>query len=183
VTIAINTGMRKSEILGLAWERIDLSTGRLTLYPTKSGKPRGVPMNSAVYGALLALQPDAEQRVGVVFRRSADRAWGQIRTAFTTALQRAGIKGYRFHDLRHTAASHMVMRGASLKDVQEILDYSDYKMTMRYSHLSPAHLRAAVDRLDGLTISITSAQSAVESPQRLVSAHAPVAQVDRAAVS
>jgi integrase len=183
VTIAVNTGMRKAEILGLTWERLDLSTSRITLYRTKSGKPRGVPMNSAVYGTLVALQPDAAQRAGLVFRRSADRAWGQIRRAFTTALERAEIKGFRFHDLRHTAASHMVMRGASLKDVQEILGHADYKMTMRYSHLSPAHLRAAVDRLDGLTISTTSTQSAVESPRHLVSVHAPVAQVDRAAVS
>ena len=138
VTIAVNTGMRKAEILGLTWERIDLSTSRITLYRTKSGKPRGVPMNSAVYGTLVALQPDAAQRAGLVFRRSADRAWGQIRRAFTTALERAEITGFRFHDLRHTAASHMVMRGASLKDVQEILGHADYKMTIRYSHLSPA---------------------------------------------
>src|SRR5207249_9296937 len=58
-------------------------------------------------------------------------AWGQIRTAFATALERAGIKAFRFHDLRHTAASHLVMRGASLKEVQEILGHSDFKMTLR----------------------------------------------------
>jgi integrase len=75
----------------------------------------------------------------------------QIRTAFEAALVRAGIAGFRFHDLRHTAASHLVMRGASLKDVQEILGHSDLRMTNRYAHLSPAHLRAAVDRLEGLT--------------------------------
>ena len=78
------------------------------------------------------------------------------------------------------------MRGASLKDVQEILGHADYKMTQRYAHLSPAHLRAAVERLDGLTPHTSahdSAQSAVESPQRRVSPYAPVAQVDRAAVS
>jgi integrase len=151
VTVALNTGMRKGEILGLAWESVDLSTSRLTLYRTKSGKPRGVPINRSVYDVLVALEPDAEQRAGLVFHRSGARAWGQIRTAFTTALDRAGIKGFRFHDLLHTAASHMVMRGASLKDVQEILGHSDLKMTLRYSHLSPAHLRATVDRLDGVT--------------------------------
>lgn len=151
VTVAVNTGMRKGEILGLTWERVDLSTSRITLYQTKSGKPRGVPMNRAVYDALVALQPTAAGRAGLMFARSTDRAWGQIRTAFSTALDRAGIKAFRFHDLRHTAASHMVMRGASLKDVQEILGHSDYKMTQRYAHLSPSHLRAAVDRLDGLT--------------------------------
>jgi integrase len=151
VIIALNTGMRKAEILELTWERVDLSTSRLTLYKTKSGKPRGVPVNRAVYDVLVALQPDAKDRAGLLFKRSTDRAWGQIRTAFTTALTRAEIKGFRFHDLRHTAASHMVMRGAGLKDVQEILGHADMKMTMRYSHLSPAHLRATVDRLDGLT--------------------------------
>jgi integrase len=143
--------MRKSEILGLAWERIDLSTSRITLYQTKSGKPRGVPMNRAVYDALVSLQPDATHRSGLVFRRSIDRAWRQIRRAVSTALDRAGIKDFRFHDLRHTAASHMVMRGAHLKDVQEILGHADIKMTMRYAHLSPAHLRSTVDRLDGPT--------------------------------
>src|SRR5215831_8782620 len=79
------------------------------------------------------------------------RHGGQVRTAFSQALMRAGITGFRFHDLRHTFASHFVMRGGSLKALQEILGHADYKMTLRYSHLSPAHLRADVQRLDGLT--------------------------------
>jgi integrase len=131
VVVAVNTGMRKAEILGLTWERVDLSTSRLTLYKTKSGKPRGVPMNRAVYDALVALQPDSAKRSGLVFGRTADRAWGQIRTAFMTALDRAEIAAFRFHDLRHTAASHMVLRGARLNEVQEILGHSDSKMTQR----------------------------------------------------
>lgn len=152
VAIAVNTGMRKSEILGLEWERINLSTATITLYQTKSGKPRGVPVNRAVYDTLTELEPKAEERRGLLFRKSDHRAWGQIRTGFALALERAKIPaGFRFHDLRHTCASWMVMKGASLKDVQEVLGHADYKMTQRYAHLSPAHLRAAVDRLDGLT--------------------------------
>ena len=105
------------------------------------------------------------------------------------ALRKAGIEGFRFHDLRHTAASHWTMRGASLKEVQKLLGHQSITMTMRYAHLSPERLRTAVARLEGLGRPKTSssgtqvAQSTVESPQRLVSAHAPVAQVDRAAVS
>jgi integrase len=67
VIIALNTGMRKTEILELTWERVDLSTRRLTLYRTKSGRPRGVPVNRAVYDVLVALQPDAKQRAGLLF--------------------------------------------------------------------------------------------------------------------
>jgi integrase len=70
VTIAVNTGMRQDEIMGLAWERIDLATSRITLYRTKSGKPRGVPINRAVYEALIALQPDATLRVGRLFTKA-----------------------------------------------------------------------------------------------------------------
>ncbi len=151
VTLAVNSGMRKSELLGLEWERVNLSTSAITLYRTKSNKPRGVPINRAVYDALVGLEPDPADRAGLVFKRRDGAAWGQIRTAFTSACAKAGIKAFRFHDLRHTAASHMVMRGASLQDVKEILGHSDFKMTLRYAHLSPAHLRSAVDRLDGLT--------------------------------
>lgn len=164
VTIALHTGMRKGEILGLEWARVDLSSARITLYHTKSGKPRGVPINRAVYEALIALEPDASQRTGLLFRKRDDRAWGQIRTAFEAALTRAGIAGFRFHDLRHTAASHLVMRGASLQEVKEILGHADLTMTLRYAHLSPAHLRGAVERLEGLTAGAGSrAASAHES--------------------
>jgi integrase len=79
----------------------------------------------------------------------------------TKALERAGIRGFRF--LRHTAASHLVMRGASLKDVQELLGHSDLKMTQRYAHLSPAHLRGALDRLDGLAAGHIDGHKVLES--------------------
>jgi hypothetical protein len=65
-------------ILGLEWERIDLATSRITLYRTKSGKPRGVPMNSAVYDALVALQPGANGRHGRLFQRKSGGAWARL---------------------------------------------------------------------------------------------------------
>jgi integrase len=171
VTLAINTGMRKGEILGLEWERVDVATARITLYQTKSGKPRGVPMNRAVYDALTALEPDAAKRQGFLFRKRDDRRWGQIRRAFETAAAKAGLKDFRFHDLRHTAASHLVMRGASLADVKEILGHADLKMTLRYAHLGPAHLRGAVDRLDGLTPAATPETRAEATPVGHLNGH------------
>jgi integrase len=163
VVIALNTGMRKAEILGLEWARIDLSTARITLYATKSGKPRGIPVNSDVYDALVACQPGAEQRQGRLFSRDYGRRASQIRKAFEVACRRAGIAGFRFHDLRHTAASHLVMRGATLQEVKEILGHSDIRMTLRYAHLSPAHLRSAVERLEGLGRPSLAAPIAQES--------------------
>ena len=165
VTIAINTAMRKEEILGLEWERVDLSTARLALPRTKSGKPRSVPMNRAVYDTLTALEPEAAKRRGFLFRKRDERRWGEIRTAWEGAVRKAELMDFHFHDLRHTASSYMVMRGASLADVKEILGHSDLKMTMRYAHLSPAHLRTAVDRLDGLTSGAPAVQIPIETAQ------------------
>jgi integrase len=186
VTVALHTGMRKEEILGLQWERVDLATARITLYKTKSQKPRGIPINRDFYEALVALEPEPAERQGLVFTRRDGTAWGQIRTAFTTALTRAGIRAFRFHDLRHTFASHFMMRGGSLYDLKEILGHSDIKMTMRYAHLSPQHLRTGMERMEGLTrrpLAHDLAQSATIDPACRVTPSAPVAQVDRAAVS
>src|SRR5262249_45377658 len=118
------TGMRKGEILGLEWERVDLSTARLTLLQTKSGKPRGVPIGRAVYDVLIALEPDPERRHGRVFPVGNDRRGSQIRTAFEVACARAALVGSGFPAPPHPAASHLVMRGASLQDVKEGLGHS-----------------------------------------------------------
>jgi integrase len=168
VVLALGTGTRKGEILWLEWPRIDLSSARITLYTTKSARPRGVPINGDVYDALVAFQPDAGRRQGRLVSRDYGRAASQIRKAFGVACRRPGIVGFRFHDLRHAAASHMVMRGASLQEVKEILGHSDLRMTLRYAHLSPAHLRAAVNRLEGLgrpTVAAPMAHELAQSPR------------------
>lgn len=126
-----------------------------------------------MYNALIALEPDLVRRTGLLFRKRDDRAWGQIRRAVESALTKAGIKAFRFLDLRHTAASYLIMRGATLRDVQEILGHADLKMTQRYPHLSPAHLRGAVERLEGLSsgVAVTSRGSSI----RRCAAHAAIA--------
>jgi integrase len=148
VRLALHTGMRKSEILSLAWERVDFGRGVLQVERTKSGRRREVPMNQAVYEVLAALSgPKVE---GYVFRRADGGEWGQIRTAFAVALRRAQIADFRFHDLRHTFASWLVIRGRPLKEVQELLGHRTFAMTLRYAHLAPERLREAVEVLDGL---------------------------------
>ena len=71
-----------------------------------------------------------------------------MRTGFENALKRAGLSRVRFHDLRHTFASHLVMGGVDIRTVQELLGHKDIRMTMRYSHLAPDHMRKAVGILD-----------------------------------
>jgi len=163
VTLAINTGMRKGEIMGLTWERVDLAkylgfNARITLYDTKNGEPRGVPLNKAAVGTLSTLEPDSAKCEGEVFKRKNGKDWGQMRTAFEKAVERAGLLNFRFHDLRHTAASHLAMRGRPLKEIQEVLGHKSFSMTLRYAHLSPMHLRTAVEALEGLTPSIDNAE-------------------------
>ncbi len=121
------------------------------------------------------------EREGLVFRKGNDGAWGHILTAFEGACREARVDDSRFHDLRHTCASWLVMRGRGLTEVQEILGQGEFSMTLRYAHLSPDQLRDAVASLE--SFSTRSAQSGKIEPQRIVSPCAPVAQVDRAAVS
>ena len=138
----MNTGLRLGELIGLTWERVDLSRGVLRLELTKSGRRREVPMNDASYRVLVGLGPKSSGRV---FKTR------YIKTAYNNAVEAAQLDDVTFHTLRHTFASWAVMRGVTLKELQELLGHSSLAMTMRYAHLAPEHLRAAVSRLDGLT--------------------------------
>ena len=100
--MAINTGLRKQELLGLVWERVDLSRGVLRLEVTKSGRRREVPLNDDSYRALVSLEP---KDAGRVFRTR------NLRTAFENAVETAKLEDVTFHTLRHTFASWAMMRG------------------------------------------------------------------------
>jgi integrase len=159
VVVALNTGLRLGELIGLTWERVDLSRGVIRLEMTKNGRRREVPMNDASYGALVGLRPKGSGRV---FKTR------YIKTAYNNAVEAAQLDDVTFHTLRHTFASWAVMRGVTLKELQELLGHSSLAMTMRYAHLAPEHLRTAVGRLEGLTNAEPTKVSAQASAQEPV---------------
>jgi integrase len=137
ITVALESGMRQGELLGLTWDRVDLSRGVMQLERTKSGKRREVPMREVVY-AIFAAMP--EPRVGRVWP---DRS---MRRAFENAVETAELTDFTFHDCRHHFASWFMMRGRQLEALRAILGHRDIKMTLRYAHLSPSHLRTEIDK-------------------------------------
>jgi len=173
VKCALNTGMRKGEILSLKWSQI--RNGFIYLQKTKTNEPRQVPINDDLKETFSRIRAEEglESEYVFTFRRNEDKLIGlkpvrkrkksrplpqpvkHLKGAFESALRRAGIQDFRFHDLRHTFASHAIMRGASLKEVQEVLGHKTMTMTLRYAHLSQEHKKRAVNLLNGLTTSVT----------------------------
>lgn len=147
VIFAANTGMRFSEIMNLKWVDVDMERGIIMVRNTKNDEPRDVPMNNRVRGVLHDIRTNLKSLY--VFCKPDGQPRRSIRTSFEKALKKAGIEDFHFHDLRHTFASHLVMAGVDIKTVQELLGHKDIQMTLRYSHLSPAHKKDAVLKLEG----------------------------------
>ena len=148
VEFAINTGMRKGEIFGLKWREVDLRQGVIHLLKTKNGEQREVPINKTVEDILYRVRKNPDNPY--VFNLTSEQPVKEIRKSYKTALKSVGIENFRFHDLRHTFASQLVMAGVDLNTVRDLLGHKDIKMTLRYSHLSCNHKKLAVNALDRL---------------------------------
>lgn len=150
VLIAVTTGMRRGEILNLRQSDIDRKRGRILIRESKNGDSRSVPLVSQVQSALNALstvtsirrdallfpQPGTNSEKPLVI----DRMWQKARTA-------AELTDFRFHDLRHTAASYLAMEGAGLREIADILGHKTLAMVKRYSHLTEDHKHKTVSRM------------------------------------
>lgn len=146
VITALNTGMRRGEILDLRWENVDFERRFIRVERSKNGRSRKVPMNSRLAAELK--RPRANGTPYVFTQRAGERL-KSIVTAFATACRHSGIGHVRFHDLRHTFATNLVMNGVDLVTVKEILGHSDISMTVRYSHPSDERKMAAVEVISG----------------------------------
>ena len=150
VTLALSTGMRRGEILGLSWENVDLKNSRITLFRTKNGERRVVPLVGKAYDLIknlyLKLEPENK---GLLFPSPNNPKNSTcIRTAWHTAIKRAKIQNFRFHDLRHSTASYLAMNGASLLEIADILGHKTLQMVKRYSHLSEDHKAAVLEKMN-----------------------------------
>jgi integrase len=149
VRMAISTGARQGELLNLRWEDLDLRKGLAYLNNTKNNEPRILPLIVLVKNALRAMQPPINE--GYVFHalRNTDRPFGGFRKHWDTAVLTAQLEDFRFHDLRHTAASYLAMSGASPLEIGDVLGHRTLAMVYRYSHLSTAHKATLMERVLG----------------------------------
>lgn len=149
VLLAIQTGMRKGEILSLKWEGIDLENHWIYLQETKNDTPRTVPISTEVFnilyerrqtGTMLVFPSPHNINVSI-----------DIRSAWNFALKRAGITKFVIHDLRHTTASHLAIQGYGYGQIAEILGHKNLQMTKRYAHLSHESKREMLKIMEKLS--------------------------------
>jgi integrase len=144
--LALNTGMRRGEILTLRWSQVDFARGLIHLVRTKSGKNRLVPINTVVREELLKIRSHSSSEW--LFPGSGtNKGITDVKKAFAGVCRDAGIVDLHFHDLRHTAAIRMAETGAEPTTIKDILGHSDLRMTDRYTHAVEARKRAALERI------------------------------------
>lgn len=165
VIVALNTGMRRGEIMGLKWRDIDFKRGIIHLYNTKNGEKREVPMNEQVKNALIGVRKHPKSNL--IFVKKNGQPYGDFKKSFLKAMEKSGIKEFRFHDCRHTFSSHLVMNGVDLNTVRELLGHKSMLMTLRYSHLSPSHKKNAVATLSNLMVTNWSQRQKVSEDKKI----------------
>jgi len=154
VVLALSTGARRNEVMGLRWGQIDLARGTAVLDDTKNGERRVLPLKGLALTLLQERAKQARADTDLVFPSRAKPKEGQpvqpvdLRAAFEAAVKRAGIDDFHWHDLRHSAASYLAMNGASLAEIAAVLGHKTLAMVKRYAHLSDTHVAGVVERMN-----------------------------------
>jgi integrase len=150
VLLAVNTGLRRGELLQLRWRDVDLQRRILTVRGegAKTRQTRYVPLNTEAALVMKTWRPTVVEADWCVFGSSAGATpLVTVKKAWRGILAEAKVTSFRFHDLRHTFASKLVMAGVDLNTVRELLGHKSLAMTLRYAHLAPEHKAAAVEAL------------------------------------
>lgn len=149
VIIALHTGIREGEILNLKWTEVDIFRKVITIIKTKNKTPRTIPMNETTYQILLR-RSKVRAMSGYIFT-TGNGTRHMVRNLireFDKAVEKAEIKDFTFHCLRHTAATWMIQSGVDIYTVSKILGHKDIKTTMRYAHHYPESLRHGVRAIE-----------------------------------
>lgn len=149
VVLALYTGMRYGEIMGLRWQNIDFARKRLVLEKTKNGSKRGIPLTEPSLEVLIrwaALHSSAQKDSLLFPSESGDKPFS-VRTSWRTAVKKASIEDFHFHDLRHCTASYMAMTGATPQEIAEVLGHKTLQMVSRYAHLAESHVRGVLEKM------------------------------------
>ena len=154
VLLAMNTGIRKGDLLALKWGDVSFATKTISFLPrkTESEEPQHVPMNPTVVDTLKEWSQQSSDTSPEAYLFPSSKKEGarmvSIKRSWNTVLKAAQIDNFRFHDLRHDFASQLVKEGVDLNVVRELLGHADMKMTLRYAHLAPESKLKAVELLD-----------------------------------
>lgn len=148
VLLALNTGLRRGEVLQLKWADVELHGRELIVRgdTAKSGKSRYIPLNNEALATLQQWRSNSSSTEWVFAGKDGKRMRA-VKSSWRGVLRNAAIADFRWHDLRHHFASRLVMNGVDLNTVRELLGHSDLTMTLRYAHLSPEHKADAVAKL------------------------------------
>jgi len=147
VVLALNTGMRRGEILRLKWEHVDFHKGEIKATHTKGHRDRFIPMNAKTREELLTLQASSKS-LFLFPGRKEGASLSDIKRPFNAACDRAGIKDFRFHDLRHTFGTRAADAGASLRNIADVMGHANIHTTMRYAHATDQGRRRVVDAVN-----------------------------------
>ncbi|EIC21679.1 site-specific integrase [Thiorhodovibrio frisius] len=154
IRLALHTGCRAQEMLGLEWSRVDLE-GRLIFLErqhTKAGRRRSVPLNDVAYKAIQSRQVFCQEHCPDspwVFCNGQGQRITTVKKSFATACRKAGIEDFRIHDLRHTCAAWLTTAGVPTPEIRDLLGHASITMTEKYAHLAPDNIRRAVGALEG----------------------------------
>jgi len=141
---ALDTGGRRSEVLGLDWKNVNLEQRRITFVKTKNGDDRTIRLTERAFHVLMNMGP---QKSGSVFTYKGESMNG-IKTSFRRAREQAELDDFRFHDLRHTFASRLVQGGVNLYDVMHLMGHKSIEMVHRYAHLAPDYQEGPINVLN-----------------------------------
>ena len=134
--------------MNLTWDDVDLNRGRAILHETKNGERRALPITGHALEVLKELNKIRRIDSKLLFAGTNPNKPAELRSPWLSALKAAGIENFKFHDLRHSAASELAMNGATLAEIAEILGHKTLAMVQRYAHLSEGHTTGVVERMN-----------------------------------